>query len=175
MSALAAVQIHERDEVVERLAALLRPEFKLAVVRPDPFDPVLAGRPCGVDTCGRPAHSRGLCVAHHARWVGQGKPDISSFTACAAPVRHDHHPRANEVFDFSPLPPRCRLEFAYVLQQRHDARGRGLRPGAVRPVVAMVASSGVTSLLDRSVEQSSSTTMTYPDAPQPCLVSSPRT
>jgi integrase len=153
MSVLASVPVPGRDEVAEHLADLLRPEFSLAVVWPDPDDPVLAGRPCAVGACERPARSQGLCVAHHARWVGQGKPDLPVFIRGATPVRHDHRPRADEVFDLSPLPERCRLELAYVLQRRHDERGRGLRPAAVRPVVAMVASSDVTSLLDRPVEQ----------------------
>jgi integrase len=153
MSVLASAPVPGHDEVAEHLAALLRPEFSLAVVRPDPDDPVLAGRPCAVSPCERPARSQGLCVAHHARWVRQGKPDLPVFIRGATPVRHDHRPRADEVFDLSPLSTRCRLELAYVLQRRHDERGRGLRPAAVRPVVAMVASSDVTSLLDRPVGQ----------------------
>jgi integrase len=70
----------------------------------------------------------------------------------AAPVRQLGCQRADEVFDLSSLPERLRLEFALVLQRRHDQRARGIKPAAVRPVVAMVASSGVSSLLDRPVE-----------------------
>lgn len=71
-----------------------------------------------------------------------------SFIATAAPVRAVLV-RADEVFDLSALPTRCRLELALVLQQRHDERGRGLRPLAVRPVVVMIAASGAGSLLER--------------------------
>jgi integrase len=140
------------DEVADRLAALLRPEFNLAVLAPRPDDPVLAGERCNVERCDRPGRSRGLCVAHHKRWVSQGKPDIASFVAAAAPVRRLSSQRADEVFDLSALPERCRLELALVLQRRHDERGRGIRPLAVRPVVAVVATSGASSLLDRPVE-----------------------
>jgi len=76
---------------------------------------------------------------------------VASFIATAAPVRAGR-PRADEVFDLSALPTRCRLELALVLQRRHDERGRGLRPSAVRPVVAMIAASGAGSLLDRPLE-----------------------
>jgi integrase len=151
MSALAAVPDPEVDEVVGRLLVLVRPKFNVAVVRPDPDDPVLAGRRCGVGDCDRPARSRGLCAAHHARWAAQGKPDPAAFTAGAGPVRSGRT-RADEVFDLSALATRCRLELALVLQTRHDERGRGVRPIAVRPVVAMIARSGVDSLLDRPLD-----------------------
>ena len=151
MNALAAVPAIVADEATVRLLALLRPEFNVAVVRPEPDDPVLAGAPCGVDGCDRPARSRGLCAAHRSRWAQQAKPDLAIFIATAAPVRPGRA-RADEVFDLSPLPARCRLELALVLQRRHDERGRGLRPTAVRPVVAMMAGSGAGSLLDRPVE-----------------------
>ncbi|MGI8684625.1 MAG: tyrosine-type recombinase/integrase [Acidimicrobiales bacterium] len=151
MSALAAVPVPGPDEVVDRLLALVRPEFNVAVLRPDPDDPVLAGHRCGVGGCDRPARSRGLCAAHHGRWAAQGKPDPAAFTAGAAAVRAGP-PRADEVFDLSALATRCRLELALVLQRRHDERGRGLRPLAVRPVVEMIARSGVDSLLDRPLD-----------------------
>ena len=151
MSALAAVAVEVPDEVVGRLIALLRPEFNVAVLQPGPDDPVLAGERCAVGACDRPARSRGLCAAHHGRWAQQGRPEVASFIATAAPVRAGR-PRADEVFDLSALPTRCRLELALVLQRRHDERGRGLRPSAIRPVVAMIAASGTGSLLDRPLE-----------------------
>lgn len=135
-----------------RLAGMLRPEFDLSVLRPDPADPVLAGRPCGVDGCDRPSRSQGFCVGHHHRWVARGKPDLADFALTAAPIRSGHG-RRDESFDLSALPERCRLEIALVLQQRHDQRGRGIRPLAVQPVVTMLARSGATSLLDRSPEE----------------------
>jgi integrase len=153
MSSLVVVADGDDDDVAARLlTALLRPEFNVAVICPDPGDPVLAGRCCAVAGCDRPARSRGLCVAHRARWAGQGEPDLAAFVATAGPVRPGPPPRS-EVFDLSALPQRCRLEMAVVLQARHDERGRGLRPAAVRPVVALIAASGVGSLLERPVEE----------------------
>lgn len=151
MSMPATTRLPEDSDVAERLAGMLRPEFRVAVIRPDPDDPVLAGHRCAAGSCARPARSRGLCAGHHTRWVGQGRPDVASFAATAVPVRGEDRSRADEVFDLSALPTRCRLELAFVLQRRHDERGRGLRPAAVRPVVALLAAAGVTSLLDRPV------------------------
>jgi len=45
------------------------------------------------------------------------------------------------------------LEIAYVLQCRHDERGRGLSPMAVRPVVTMLAETGATSLLEQPLDE----------------------
>ncbi len=150
MSALVALGDVSDDDVVARLAALVRPEFSVAVILPEPGDPVLAGKRCAVDACDRPARSRGLCAAHHARWAQRHKPSVADFVATATPVRTGRPP-VDEVFDLSALPARCRLELSFVLQRRHDERGRGLRPAAVRPVVTMIAGSGATSLLDRTV------------------------
>jgi len=149
MSVLAAVPVP--DEIVGRLLAMLRPEFNVAVLAPEPDDPVLAGGRCAVGSCDRPARSRGLCAAHHSRWAQQGQPEVAGFVATTGPVRAGR-PRADEVFDLSALPTRCRLDLGLVLQRRHDKRGRGLRPMAVRPVVAMLASSGAGSLLDRPLD-----------------------
>ncbi len=151
MTVLAVVPDGGGDEVLGRLVRLVRPEFQVAVIRPDPDDPVLAGGCCEVGGCDRPARCRGLCAAHHARWAHQAKPDVAAFIATAGPVRTGR-PRADEMFDLSVLPARCRLEVAWVLQRRHDERGRGLRPAAVNPVVAMLAASGVDSLLELPVE-----------------------
>lgn len=151
MSALAAVAAAGTGRVAERLAALVRPEFNVAVIRPDPDDPVLAGTRCSVDRCDRPGRSRGLCAAHRARWTQHGEPDLAAFAATALAVRAGR-PRLDEVFDLSPLSTRCRLELTLVLQRRHDERGRGLRPAAVAPVVAMIARSGAGSLLDHPID-----------------------
>ena len=151
MSALAAVPAWEGDDVLARLTSLVRPEFNVAVFRPDPDDPVLAGACCAVAGCDRPSRTRGLCAAHRTRWDQQGQPELAGFVATAGPVRGGRL-RADEVFDLSVLPARCRLEVAWVLQRRHDKRGRGLRPLAVRPVVVMIAASGVDSVLDRPLD-----------------------
>lgn len=142
------------EPLTVRIACLLRAEFDVAVICPDPDDPVLAGRRCAVAGCGHPARSRDMCVSHHARWAARGKPDLDSFVAASMPVRGgDGRPRADEVFDLSSLSEGCRVEIAFVLQCRHDERGRGIRPAAVRPVVAMLAGAGADSLLERPVSE----------------------
>jgi integrase len=140
----------EPEPLALRIAGLLRREFSATVICPDPDDPVLAGRCCAVDGCERPARSRGMCATHHARWVSRGRPDLAGFVASAAAVRPGQ-PRVDEIFDLSPLADSCRVEIAFVLQCRHDERGRGIRPAAVRPVVAMLARAGARSVLERSV------------------------
>lgn len=152
MSALWALPGDQPDPVLDRLVAVVRPEFAVARYRPDPDDPVLARRRCAVTGCDRPSRSFGLCAAHHHRWDWQGRPELARFAATAAPV-DSSVARVDETFDLSPLTPRCRLELAFVLQCRHDERGRGLSPLATRPVVAMLAAAGGASLLDHPLEE----------------------
>ena len=152
MSALSALRLECSDPGLDLLVSVVRPEFAVARYRPRTDDPVLARVPCRVDGCNRPSRNAGLCPAHHHRWVSHGRPDLDSFVATATPVKSNVD-RADEVFDLSPLPPRVRLELGFVLQRRHDERGRGLSPMAVRPVVAMLAEAGAASLLERPVEE----------------------
>lgn len=152
MSAPAEVFFDRPESLALRIAGLLRPEFNVAVIYPDPDDPVLAGRRCDVGGCERPARSRGMCAAHHTRWVSRGRPEVAGFVAGATPVRPGRA-RVDEVFDLSDLAWSCRLEIAFVLQCRHDERGRGIRPAAVRPVVAVLAKAGAGSVLERSATE----------------------
>lgn len=129
MSAFVVRAAEEPDWLLARLQTLVRPEFSVEVYRPNPADPVLAGPPCAVVGCERPARSVGLCTAHHTRWVYRGRPEVEDFIHSAAPIRVGR-PRVDEIFDLSPLALRCRLELAWVLQCRHDERGRGpVAPG----------------------------------------------
>ena len=150
MSATAAAFFDRPEPLALCIMGLLRPEFNQAVICPDPTDPVLVGRRCAVEGCDRPSRSRGICTAHHARWVNRGRPELAGFVASAAPVRPGE-PRVDQVFDLSALGEDCRVEIAFVLQCRHDERGRGIRPVAVRPVVAMLAGAGACSVLERSL------------------------
>jgi len=152
MSVPAEAFFERAEPLATRIATLLRPEFDVPVICPDHDDPVLAGRRCAVDGCVRPARSKGLCATHHARWVARGKPDVEGFVVEAAPLRTGS-PRSDEVFDLSTLARSCRDEIAFVLQCRHDERGRGIRPSAVRPVVVMLAAAGARSVLERSVSE----------------------
>ena len=152
MNALRALPGEEPDWFLERLQTVVRPEFAVSLYRPDPDDPVLAGCRCAVAGCDRPSRSLGLCEAHHHRWDWQGRPDLERFVATAAPVASSVA-RVDETFDLSTLSLRCRLELAFVLQCRHDERGRGLSPLAVRPVVAMLVDTEAASLRERPLEE----------------------
>jgi hypothetical protein len=151
VSGLALVA-EEGAELTERLVALVRPEFAVARYHPAPDDPVLGAPACRVARCERPATGRALCAGHLARWGRLGRPDFAAFAA-STPLLRSSGPRVDEFFDLSPLAASCRLELAYVLQRRHDERGRGLRPPAARPVVATLARAGASSLLERPVEE----------------------
>jgi integrase len=151
MSVMVQPGFEQPDPLAAALVRMVRPEFNVAVIRPDPDDPVLAGRHCAVGGCQRPSRSRGLCAGHHRRWMNRGRPDLEGFVSSAPPLPTGR-PRADEVFDLSGLCERCRLEIAFVLQCRHDERGRGIRPVAARPVVAMLAGADAVSLLYRSAD-----------------------
>jgi integrase len=104
---------------------------------------------CRVASCPLWAQPRSpLCRGHHVRWHSHGYPDIEAFVAvCAAagPAR----------FDFRALGERAqvRLELQYALQCRSDEQRVRTRPWMVQPVIAFVAGTQVTSLLDWSLEQ----------------------
>ena len=80
---MTALTLVAAGDVVSRLAGLVRPEFNVAVVRPEPDDPVLAGPRCTVGGCDRPGRARGLCAAHRSRWAAQGQPDLAAFRAAS--------------------------------------------------------------------------------------------
>lgn len=150
MSVPAEAVVDRPERLAVHIARLLRPEFDVAVVYPDPDDPVLFGRRCAVAGCERPSRSRGLCGTHHARWLNRHRPVLADYIASATPVRPGPPP-SDEVFDLSSLSDSCRVEVAFVLQCRHDERGRGIRPGAVRPAVSVLAGAGAHSVLERPV------------------------
>jgi integrase len=87
-----------------------------------------------------------LCYSHHRRWKGLGCPDLAEFTA-----GYDGEPAGGrERADLTVLPDRLRLEVQYALQCRHDDNMIRTKPTTVRSMVRWLASSGQTSLLDRS-------------------------
>ncbi len=61
------------------LLAAVRPEFRVAVYRPDPADPVFGGGPCGVGGCDGLLSARRMCVIHYGRWKAAGRPDVEVF------------------------------------------------------------------------------------------------
>jgi len=237
--------------LLEKLVTAVRPEFRAGEIAFDPADPVFGGAICRVASCPRTARGgRGLCAAHHDRWMAEGRPDRDAFAAetnprwhrqtplacCRAPgcgrgvrrqglcVRHsaaweragrpdadewlagvpaavtpdgqqyclvgfcglwaerdipfcqghgatwkvNGRPRpgefAGQYLDDDPvpvherifvdsLPPQLRLEIQYALQQRRDERAGKAPPFIVMIMVRFLASSGASSLLDRTGQE----------------------
>jgi integrase len=76
--------------LLEKLLAVVRPEFRQDVLAFGPGDPVFGGPPCKVAGCGRSGRIGGLCFGHDRRWRSQGKPDRGEFTAATAPRLKGH-------------------------------------------------------------------------------------
>ena len=71
--------------LLEKLMAVVRPQFRVDVYLPDPDDPVL-GRPmCCVPDCDRSRAEGRLCSGHGRRWRVAGGPDLSAFLAAPGP------------------------------------------------------------------------------------------
>lgn len=98
--------------------------------------------PCQVPEC--PLRSDGpskhLCRSHFIRWETQGRPaDVDSWTrglGQRSRIRLDQ------------LAPSLRLEIAYGLQLWSDDGNHRMRPVVINRAVAVLASSGITSLLE---------------------------
>ena len=82
-------QLHrptERGELLEKLMAVVRPEFRVEVYFPDPDDPVLGRRRCAVAGCDRSRSENGLCSGHGQRWRDRDRPAMAVFLADPGPV-----------------------------------------------------------------------------------------
>lgn len=137
------------DGLLALLFAAVRPEFRGAIVRVDPDDPVFGRGRCGVAGCARTSWALQLCAAHHQRWVLHGKPDIDHFRAKTGPIAERAGSEMVDAFDLSVLAPQARLEVGYVLQCRHDDRSVRVPPSTIRHVVGLLTDSGASSLLDQ--------------------------
>jgi integrase len=94
---------------------------------------------CGLDAEG----SAGLCQVHRSRWARHGRPPVDTWLADCAMVGRDR-------FDLRALPMPMRLEIAYAIQCRVDARRTKTRPDQLRRLLRKLPGSGVSSLLERS-------------------------
>lgn len=105
----------------------------------DPDHPVCALSYCTLWTQGRSP----FCVNHRSRWEAVGRPDIDEFTVLCESYGDDR-------FDFRSFGGhrQLKLEMQYALQCRHDERQIKTHSGVARPVIALAAASGVSSLLD---------------------------
>ncbi len=138
--------------MVDALAGAVRPEFAVDVYVPDPDDPVLGRGGCAVASCRQLSQGRGLCGSHYDRWRRAGKPDIEAWTATATPLAARAGPHKTQCFDLRPLGPQTRLEVAYALQCRHDARGFGPNRYEVARAVRLLSETDAISVLDRTPE-----------------------
>lgn len=110
----------------------------------DPDHPVCALSYCTLWTQG----CSPFCVNHRSRWEAVGRPNIDEFMVLCESYGDDR-------FDFRPFGQRrqLKLELQYALQCRHDERQVKTHSGIARPVIALAAASGVTSLLDWPIER----------------------
>lgn len=77
-----------RSGLLEKLVAVVRPQFRVDVYVPAPGEPVL-GRPlCSVPGCDRSGWEYRLCRGHSRRWCDRGRPDMAEFLADPGPPLH---------------------------------------------------------------------------------------
>jgi integrase len=151
----AVVQPLPSPDVSPLLAKLLeavRPEFQAALIRIDPDHPVFARGRCAVEGCERGGWSKQLCDAHYNRWRLADRPSMADYCATTGPIPARGTRDRTDAFDLRELALQLRLEVAYSIQQRHDERRVRLIPVMVHQLVALLAASQATSLLERPVE-----------------------
>ncbi len=86
---MSGPQLHrpaERGGLLEKLMAVVRPEFRVEVYFPDPDDPVLGRRICAVAGCDRSRSENGLCSGHSRRWRDRDRPAMAVFLADSGPM-----------------------------------------------------------------------------------------
>jgi hypothetical protein len=76
-----------RGSLLEKLMAVVRPQFRADVYVPAPNDPVFIADQCAVAGCDRTSASiqRGLCNAHSLRFRKRGCPAMEDFLADPGP------------------------------------------------------------------------------------------
>jgi integrase len=88
-----------------------------------------------------------FCHGHDSRWKHQGRPGLKEFAAsCENPGPGTEH------IDLRRLPAGLRLEIQYVLQCCGDEQSAKLRPLKIRPLITMLGSAGMSSLLEQPEE-----------------------
>lgn len=75
----------EASSLLEKLMAVVRPEFRGDVLIPGSGDRVLAGNPCAVSECDRRRGEHGFCLVHLRRWQKLGRPEVTGFLADPGP------------------------------------------------------------------------------------------
>ena len=88
-----------------------------------------------------------FCHAHANTWKVNGRPDIDEFVRA---VSAEIAVTEDESIRLDLLGPQLHLEIQYALQCRHDERATKTFPTVVMQVVRSLATTTVTSLLDRT-------------------------
>ena len=71
--------------LLEKLMAVVRPEFRVDLYVPDPDHPVLGRGTCPVTDCDRAPTEHGLCPSHGNRWRDRGRPVLAEFLTDPGP------------------------------------------------------------------------------------------
>lgn len=72
--------------LLEKLMAVVRPEFRVDLYIPDPDHPVLGRGACSVSGCDRSPTGNRLCSTHQKRWIDRGRPELAEFLTDPGPV-----------------------------------------------------------------------------------------
>jgi len=120
---------------MERLDAVVRPEFRVDVLVPAVGDPILGTPACAVHGCVHSSRYATLCMAHLGRWKRDGRPERSAWVATADPTVMGHRPLQ------SCLVPECRFgQHRYRLCYKHSRAWEAARRPPVDRWKAEVAS-----------------------------------
>jgi hypothetical protein len=71
--------------LLEKLMAVVRPEFRVDLLVPNPDHPVLGRGVCAVQGCDRSPTGNGFCSTHQKRWIDCGRPELPVFLADPGP------------------------------------------------------------------------------------------
>lgn len=86
MNASSPHRLPERTELLGKLLARVRPEFRVEVYLADPDDQVMGRRQCEVPGCDRSRSESGLCRGHAGRWRARSRPAMAVFLADPGPT-----------------------------------------------------------------------------------------
>jgi len=73
-------------DLLEKLMAVVRAEFRVDLYVPDPDHPVLGRGVCAVSGCDRSPTGNRLCSSHQKRWLAGGRPELAMFLTDPGPA-----------------------------------------------------------------------------------------
>lgn len=141
-----------RTSLLDKLQDAVRPEFAVEMIHIDPDDPVFARGRCQVRGCDRGAWSLLLCNTHYLRFRRTSHSGREAFLASDGPIKTRVSSERVDTFDLRGLALQPRLEIAFAIQCRCDDRTTRLLPMMIARQVDLVRASGVSSVLEHSLE-----------------------